>query len=534
MRNICGVAFVLVVVVAAGCGSVAPKSDGGSVDDAADDDDAAIPRHTLTVTSSGNGAGSVTSTPAGINCGGQCSAEFDEGTLITLHATSEAGSTFVGWSGGTCTGTEECTFTVTSELTVQALFALNNSVVVTIAGNGVGTVVSSPNGIDCPGDCSEAYGPGQTITLTATAGTESVFTGWSGGACTGTGTCTVTSDAAVGIVATFALKQYTLTVTKGGNGAGTVTSNPAGISCGSTCTANYDSGTSITLVPTASTGSTFVGWSGGGCSGTGTCTVTMTTAKSVTATFTLNQYALTVTRDGNGAGTVTSNPNGINCGGTCAASFNYGQTVTLTAAPSTGSLFTGWSGGGCSGTSTCSVPISIATTVTATFTLTQHVLTVAKAGAGTGTVVSNPVGINCGADCSEAYNYGTSVTLTPSPAADSAFAGWSGACTGLGTCTLPMTTARNVTAPFVKKLSCNSLANIYACTNGAVPEIDLGQLTAAQCQDQCQSALAIAGVTSGCWIVAGSCYCRSGTTINTCNSQPPNPPCLIRPAGNCN
>ncbi|MFY0575346.1 cellulase family glycosylhydrolase [Cystobacter fuscus] len=78
--------------------------------------------------------------------------------------------------------------------------------------------------------------------------------------------------------------NFTLTVTKAGTGSGTVTSSPAGIDCGSTCSANYSSGTSVTLTATAASGATFAGWSGA-CSGTGACTVSMTAARSVSATF---------------------------------------------------------------------------------------------------------------------------------------------------------------------------------------------------------------------------------------------------------
>jgi hypothetical protein len=76
-----------------------------------------------------------------------------------------------------------------------------------------------------------------------------------------------------------------LTVTLAGTGSGTVTPSSAGNSCGANCYSGYASGSSVTLTATPSTGSTFTGWSGGGCSGTGTCVVTMSTSQTVTATF---------------------------------------------------------------------------------------------------------------------------------------------------------------------------------------------------------------------------------------------------------
>jgi hypothetical protein len=70
-----------------------------------------------------------------------------------------------------------------------------------------------------------------------------------------------------------------------GTGTGTVSSAPAGISCGSICSADYDSGTVITLSAAPAAGSLFAGWDGGGCTGTGSCTVTLTAATTITATF---------------------------------------------------------------------------------------------------------------------------------------------------------------------------------------------------------------------------------------------------------
>jgi uncharacterized repeat protein (TIGR03803 family) len=75
---------------------------------------------------------------------------------------------------------------------------------------------------------------------------------------------------------------FNVSVVLAGSGGGTVTSNPAGINCGSICSANFSSGTTATLTPTANAGSSFSGWSGG-CSGTDSCT--LTASASATATF---------------------------------------------------------------------------------------------------------------------------------------------------------------------------------------------------------------------------------------------------------
>jgi Divergent InlB B-repeat domain len=67
---------------------------------------------------------------------------------------------------------------------------------------------------------------------------------------------------------------------------------------------------------------------------------------------------------------------------------------------------------------------------------------------GGGTVISSPAGINCGADCSEDYERGTTVTLVAHPASGWAFTGWGGACVGTAPCTLQMDAAKDVTATF--------------------------------------------------------------------------------------
>jgi hypothetical protein len=161
-------------------------------------------------------------------------------------------------------------------------------------GTGSGTVSSVPGGIACGTACYGDFAEGQIVTLTAAAGTGSSFTGWSGEGCSGTGTCQVTMTTTRSVTATFTLNTYLLTVSKTGTGTGGVTSLPAGINCGSTCSANFDYNTIVTLSASADAGSTFTGWSGEGCSGTGTCQVTMSQARAVTSTFGLVNSAATL------------------------------------------------------------------------------------------------------------------------------------------------------------------------------------------------------------------------------------------------
>ena len=413
-------------------------------------------RYGLTLTKSGAGTGTVTSAPTGISCATTCAtqtAQFDHGTMVTLSAAPAANASFVGWSGGGCTGTAPCTTTLTAATTVTASFALNSyPLTVVLAGTGTGTVSSNPPGIDCGVDCTEVYLATTPVVLTQVAGPNAVFAGWTGG-CTGTGACTVTIAAAATVTATFNLVNVPLTVPKAGTGVGTVTSTPAGINCGTTCatqTANFAYNTTVTLTAAPSATSTFAGWSGGGCSGVGSCVVTMTAATTVTATFTLNSYTLTAAKIGTATGTVSSTPAGIDCGVDCSETYLAGSVVTLTAAPGVNAVFAGWSGGGCSGTAlTCNVTISTTATVTATFNLAVANLSVAKNGTGAGTVSSSPVGINCGADCTENYNVGTVVTLSAAPAVGSSFTGWAGGgCSGTGTCVVTMSAATTVTATF--------------------------------------------------------------------------------------
>lgn len=156
------------------------------------------------------------------------------------------------------------------------------------SGTGFGSVSSVPIGIACGLTCSTSFAAGTDVALTATPSPGSRFAGWSGGGCSGTGTCrpnTAISEQTV--TATFTA-LVTLHVAKNGKGSGRVTSVPTGIECGSTCSAVFDAGSSVTLTATAAPGSRFGGWLGGGCSKTRTCHINgVCLNQQVTATFQL-------------------------------------------------------------------------------------------------------------------------------------------------------------------------------------------------------------------------------------------------------
>ncbi len=325
----------------------------------------------LTVAPEGTGEGTVTSTPAGINCGSECEAEFAEGEEVELSQSAETGSEFTGWSGA-CSGTGTCKVTMSEAKEVKATFDLEPepeefALEVNTDGTGEGEV-SCKAGAGPVEPCEAEYLEGTKVTLVPEAETGSEFSGWSED-CTGSGACEVTMSANKSVTATFDLEptpEFELEVKTAGTGEGEVScevnSGPV-----EPCEALYEEGTEVALVPEAETGSEFVQWSED-CTGTGACELTMDEAHSVTATFDEEEepepeeFNLTIVKAGTGSGSVTCNA------GACASSYEEGTEVTLAASAASGSTFTGWSGGGCSGTGICKVTINADTTVTATFT----------------------------------------------------------------------------------------------------------------------------------------------------------------------
>jgi|GEM_PF-370711 len=403
------------------------------------------PTFQLTVTGPASGTGTVTSAPAGINCPSTCSATFAQSTAVALTETPAVGYTFAGW-GGACSGVGTCSMTISAATSVSASFAQAATPQLTVTLSGLGTVTSSPVGINCPTTCNASFAQSTVVTLSETPSTGYMFTGW-GGACSGTGVCTVPISGATAVTASFTqavMPQLTVTV----SGSGTVSSSPAGINCPGTCSAAFAQNAQVTLTESPSAGFVFTGW-GGACSNNATtCTVMVSGTTSVSAAFslpTVSQLAVTVS----GSGTVTSSPAGINCPGKCSANFPQNSQVTLTATPGSGFGLGSWTGS-CSGnTSPCVFTITAPSSVTATFTQ-LGTITISLIGVGSGSVTSSPSGINCPGTCSASFANNTAVTLTATANAKSVFAGWTGVCAGNNTCSITVTnsTSDSATAAF--------------------------------------------------------------------------------------
>ena len=337
------------------------------------------------------GGGTVTSSPAGIDCGTTCSAVYAENVQVTLTATPDADATFDGWSGA-CSGDGACTVTMIQNQSVGASFS-------TASTDDHGDSIDTATGVDLDSDTSgviNAAGDNDyfrftviesgTLTLYTTGATDTVGALLDGSGATvgsddnsgddsnfsivspvspGTYYAQVRHASADGtgpyvLAVRFAAASATAAVRVSTSGSGTVTSTPAGIDCGTTCEADFTIGASVTLQATPAAGYEFYRWDGGCTDTSATCTLTVSADGSTYAIAyfrQIPQVSLSVYKRG-GSGTVTSSPDGIDCGSTCRADFAQNTSVTLTAEPASGYTFRRW-GGYCTGNGTsCTLGMS--------------------------------------------------------------------------------------------------------------------------------------------------------------------------------
>ncbi len=464
------------------------------------------PARRVTVTSEG---GLVSSSPSGISCAPTCEASFVDGTFLRLTAQPFPGGSFSGWTGDcSVQGTEPvCDLVVDRDLAVGASFLETLATVevefttedgasgeVQLDGTRDGEALSET----CRDDCAIIFDRGTPVDLAARADPGFEFAGW-GDDCEGEGdneNCRLTLDGARRAGVRFTPVRFRLTADVA-EGAGTIASTPAGIDCGSDCEADFNEGTTVSLVATPAPSNRFIGWSGA-CSGSvaDACTVTMDRDLAVTARFEGESYDLTVSRTGDGTGTVTSSPSGIDCGGDCSQVYGGGQAVTLTASAAAGNVFTGW-GGDCSASGadpSCMLVMDAARSVSAAFDAVALDVTVSVTGAGR--VRSTPPGIDCPGSCTAGFVAGTSLTFEAAPDVDQGVSAWTGPCASAGrdtSCTFVVDRAASVDVafddffvlPLRADMSCEALFRFEAAAprqnscGGGGNAVEVGSWTAA-------------------------------------------------------
>lgn len=322
--------------------------------------------------------------------------------------------------------------------------------------------------IGCEWKCSAQFMPGVKVSLSEVPATGFKFVGWSGG-CTGKESeCEVTLNTDLEVGAQFSeLPKFPLTVVEEGKGTGVVTSEPPGIECPGTCSSEFFEGQKVKLTAKAGPESEFGKWTG--CEAEPSreiCEVEILKATEVKVEFKeIPQRDLTVMSTGSGGGEVTSKPSGIRCPGICSHPFNFDEKVILRAEPNATSRVVRWTG--CESEPSkeeCQVTLSGNLSVEVEFEeIPQKTLVVHVTGPGTGVVRSElpATGIECGVNCSHAYNEGTVVELVAQPTdGTSVFQGWSGGgCSGAGTCVVTLNESMEVTAIF-------GLVASPSCSNG--------------------------------------------------------------------
>jgi hypothetical protein len=336
-----------------------------------------------------HGQGRVTSSPAGtIDCPGTCSFTFTAPAELTLRAVPAD-----GWATAElafCGERSECTITLNDfPYTLHAFF--RPRALLQLWPNGEGGIAISPPGTDHLGEptdgactrenatvqsgCELYYLPGTSVTATATAAAGRTFLGWSAHGCPGAGRCVLRlADDGTTLVARFT--PLDVRVRLGGDGTGSVVSEPAGIACPPTCEAPFAAGSPVTLVARPDPAAPFLSWKFG-CTPSATdpsrCTLTTTNWPNWVGIAlgrddeigepTTVSVLFDVAREGQGA--VVGRE--LDCGSRCEHLYRFGTQEELRARPASGWRFTQWRGA-CARATACVLHVGPVTSVSAVFT----------------------------------------------------------------------------------------------------------------------------------------------------------------------
>lgn len=267
------------------------------------------------ITGTGTNAEIVVSSPGGIDCGTNCKSNFDLASTVKLVAgTSDPNVVFVQWivDGELSSTSSLLSVTMDKPHVVYAVFNFKDQpkkyLSVSRVGSKTATITSLPAGlINCGLVCAGLFDPGTAIQLTANTGTNEYLEKWVVNnvdyPASPDHSISLTMDQDQNVVAVFvAYPTHTLTINR--TGSGKITSQPAGIDCGTTCQYAFienPPGTPLQVTLTAAPigSAQFTGWDlgGGVTSIQPEITVAMDTDKTIKATFTglEGDLALTLT-----------------------------------------------------------------------------------------------------------------------------------------------------------------------------------------------------------------------------------------------
>jgi hypothetical protein len=380
--------------------------------------------------------GVVESEPKGINCGAACSFYFPSGETLHLTAKADEGYAFKSWSGA-CAGQPrvcEAMLNGSQVLETSAVFEAGGKITTSVSGKG--TVISAPDGINCGNSCSQSFLLTDTVRLTAQSESGSVFAGWDG-ACAGQGqVCELhPEDGQIKSAAARFELARPVKVNNTGKGKGSISSSPAGINCGENCSGDFPSSQTIRLSAQAETGYVFMGWQGV-CAGQGAlCRLEPGDNPNSGESWARFEPTarLKVNLKGNGKGSVSSDPGGINCGMTCQSEFSSTDSFFITAIPEEGSTFMNWEGACTGKTPLCEIKpgSGINQEVWARFEPSALVELFFN-GPGKGQVTSQAGNIYCDyrSVCANYHPLNQTIRLTAKGAPGFAFFEWEGICAG--------------------------------------------------------------------------------------------------------
>ena len=350
---------------------------------------------------------------------------FAQGSLVTVNATPEAGYTFLNWTE-TTNGP-----IVSTSASYQFAMSGNRILIANFQAIPVGNFAVNLSSNPVAGGTTVGAGSfaaGSSVTVSARPNAGYTFVDWTenGTRVSTSSNIQFTINANRTFVANFSAipaSQFAVILTSSPVAGGTTDGEGA-----------FAAGTSVTVTAAPSAGYSFTNWTdqtGGAILSTSpSYTFALSANRSLIANFTINTYTLTVNAVNGTVAKVADQPN-----------YNYGSSVTLTATPAAGYIFSSWSGDATGTTNPLSVTMNANKNITANFTAIPTNAFTLTVNAVNGTVAKV-------AD-QATYTSGTTVVLTATAAAGYTFSSWSGDATGsVNPLTVTMNANKNITANF--------------------------------------------------------------------------------------